>query len=240
VLAGRSVLAVVPARRGSVGIPDKNLRTLAGRTLIGWAGATLADCPFVDRRILSTDSETYAEEGGRWGLEVPFLRPAELSTATATAVDVLRHAVVASEAAFDRSFDLVLVVEPTSPLRTPDDVRRVAMLLAGSDADSAVSVSPIDAKCHPWKVLRVDDAGRLTYWCEEGRGIANRAELPGGLVIRNGLCYAVTRRCLMEQGRVIGERTLADVVRRPVANIDEPLDLEWAEFLLQRQRAPDG
>jgi CMP-N-acetylneuraminic acid synthetase len=240
VLDGRAVLAVVPARSGSVGIPDKNLRLLAGRSLIGWAGATLAECPFVDRRVLSTDSPAYADEGRVWGLEVPFLRPTELSTATATAVDVLQHAVVACEATSDVRFDIVLVVEPTSPLRTSADVERAARLLVASGADSVVSVSPIDTKCHPWKVLRADDAGRLTYWCDEGRTISNRAELPGGLVIRNGLCYAVTRRCLMEQGRVIGERAVADVVARPVANIDEPIDLDWAEFLLQRKQATDG
>ena len=239
-LDGRSVLAVVPARSGSVGITDKNLRVVAGRSLIGWAGATLAECPFVDRRIVSTDSAVYADEARQWGLDVPFLRPAELSTATATAVDVLRHAVVASEAAFGESFEIVLIIEPTSPLRIPDDVRRVAHLLLESDADAVVSVSPIDAKCHPWKVLRLDDDARLTHWCDEGRGIADRGELPGGLVIRNGLCYTVTRRCLMEQGRLIGERTLADVVRRPVANIDEPIDLEWAEFLFERQSERDG
>jgi CMP-N-acetylneuraminic acid synthetase len=240
VLDRRSVLAVVPARSGSVGIADKNLRVVAGRSLIGWAGSTLAECPFVDRRVLSTDSPAYAEEGRRWGLDVPFLRPAELSTATATAVDVIQHAVTASEAEFGGSFEIVLIVEPTSPLRTAEDVRRVATLLVSSGADSVVSVSPIDAKCHPWKVLRVDDTAQLTHWCEEGRGIANRAELPGGLVIRNGLCYAVTRRCLMGQGRLIGERTLADVVSRPVANIDDPIDLDWAEFLFMRQSSRDG
>src|SRR5437868_944736 len=97
-LRDRRVLAVVPARSGSRGIPDKNLRELDGMSLIGRAGATLGELPFIDRRIISTDDERYAAEGRRFGLDAPFLRPAELSTDEATAVDTVLHALHEVEA----------------------------------------------------------------------------------------------------------------------------------------------
>jgi CMP-N-acetylneuraminic acid synthetase len=114
-LQGKRVLAVVPARSGSKSVPHKNLRVLAGTSLIGWAGRTLARVPFLDARLISTDSAEYAEEGRRHGLDAPFLRPPELSYDTAGAVETLQHALRASEAHYGTTFDVVLIVE-TRPL----------------------------------------------------------------------------------------------------------------------------
>ena len=238
-LSGRRVLAIVPARSGSVGLPDKNMRMLGGRSLIGRAGATLADCDWIDRRVLSTDSERYAEEGRRHGLDTPFLRPAELSTSTAAAIDVVLHALHECETADDCTYDVVLIIEPTSPLRTSEDVRATAELLATTGAESAVAVSPLDPKCHPWKVLRLADGGRLAFLADEGQGIVNRQELPDDLVYRNGVCYAVTRTCLLEKRTLITDSTVGHLIDRPVVNIDTPLDLLMAEVLLSAPPATD-
>jgi CMP-N,N'-diacetyllegionaminic acid synthase len=231
VIDGRSVLAVVPARSGSKGIPGKNLRTLKGVSLIGRAGQTLAAVPLVDRRIISTDTEEYAAEGRRHGLEAPFLRPAELATDQAGAMETVRHALLAVEAIDGRRYDIVLIVEPTSPLRVPADIEATVRTLLDTSADSAVTVSPLPTKAHPAKVLVKKPDGALDFFLEEGRGVTARQSLEG-LYWRNGVCYALTRACLVEQGAIFGRRTVAHVIDRPLVNIDEPWELEWAELLL--------
>ena len=229
---GRRVLAVVPARSGSKGIPHKNLRALRGTSLIGWAGRTLGKLSFIDRRVISTDSAEYAREGERHGLDAPFLRPPELSGDRAGAVETVQHAVREMERRDATTYDVVLIVEPTSPFRLPDDVERCARRLLEPGVDSAVAVSELPTKAHPHKVLRLDGAN-LTFYEAAGRSVVARQALDR-LYWRNGVCYALTRRCLMELGVIFGPVCRAEVIEHPVANIDEEWELEWAEWQLAR------
>ena len=229
---GRRVLAVVPARSGSKGIPHKNLRPLRGTSLIGWAGRVLGNVSLIDRRIISTDSPDYAREGERYGLDAPFLRPPELSGDRAGAVETMQHAVREMEARDGTAYDVVLIVEPTSPFRLPDDVERCARRLLEPGVDSAVTVSPLPTKAHPHKALRLD-GDNLTFYESAGRGVVARQSLET-LYFRNGVCYALTRRCLMELGVIFGPVCRAEVTAHPVANIDEEWELEWAEWQLNR------
>ena len=226
------VLAVVPARSGSKGIPDKNMQTLDGVSLIGLAGRCLVNVPIIDRRIISTDSERYAEEGRRWGLDAPFLRPPELATDTASAADTVTHALTTVEAIDGVRYDIILIIEPTSPLRLPVDVERTARHLHESGADSVVAVSPLPAKSHPHKILTVTD-GRLDYFMPAGHSVVARQSLPP-LYWRNGVCYAVSRRLLLDASAIIGPDARAEVIDHPVVNIDEPWELEWAAMELAR------
>lgn len=225
------MLAVVPARSGSKGIPDKNMQPLAGVSLIGRAGDTLRECAWIDARIISTDSERYAEEARRHGLDAPFLRPPELSGDAAGAVETLQHALLEAEAHYGGTFDVVLIVEPTSPLRRAADLEGAARLLVESGADSVVAVSPLDSKAHPRKLLVLRE-GRLGFFAADGGAVTGRQQLEDGYYYRNGVCYALTRRCLMEEGAIFTGNTVPYVVTRPVVNIDEPLELQWAELLL--------
>ncbi len=228
-LEGKRVLAVVPARSGSRGIPGKNMRKVGGLSLIARAAQTLAALDLVDYRVISTDSPEYAEEGRKFGLAAPFLRPSELSTDTAGALETVQHALGQVEAESGTRYDVILVVEPTSPLRMPADLEGATRLLVESGADAVVTVSPLPGKAHPLKVLRVDN-GLLTHFLPEGRSVANRQELER-LYWRNGVCYALTRECLLEQQTYFGARTLPYAIEREIVNIDEPWELERARFL---------
>ena len=225
------VLAVVPARSGSKGLPNKNLAHVGGLSLIARAGRVLAALPWIDARVISTDSPEYAEEGVRNGLEAPFLRPAELATDTAGAVETTQHAVSEMESRHGAPFDVILIVEPTSPLRQPSDITdSVALLLADNACDAVVTVSAIDPKCHPLKIFRVND-GRLEYFDERGRAIVARQQLEP-LYTRNGICYALRRATLMDHGTILGRSTNAIVIDRPLVNIDSYVDLALAEILV--------
>ncbi|MGB5177539.1 MAG: acylneuraminate cytidylyltransferase family protein [Gammaproteobacteria bacterium] len=230
----KTVLAVIPARGGSKGIPRKNLSRIGGRSLIARAADVVAGLDWLDFSILSTDDEEIAAEGRRYGLQVPFMRPPELAGDRATAVDMWQHAWHASEAAYGTRIDISVLLEPTSPLRCPDDVLKTVRLLVDSGNSSAVTVSQTPAHFTPERTLCIDDQGHLKPYLAEGLRYTSR-QMIGAYYYRNGLAYAVTREGLLDQGSIIQDDTLAVPIERPVVNIDEPLDLAWAEFLLQQE-----
>jgi len=226
------ILALVPARSGSKGIRDKNMALVGGLSLIARAGIVLGRIPWIDRRVISTDSERYADEARAYGLDAPFLRPAELSTDNAGALGTFIHAIETCERLDGHRYDLIVVTEPTSPLRESTDVETTVRALIAAGADAAVTVSRLDTKAHPHKVFSIAD-GRLRYFSEKGASVTSRHTLPP-LYSRNGLCYCYRRETLLDKHTLIPDHTLAVITERPVANVDEPLDLLWAEFLLER------
>jgi len=230
---GRTVLAVVPARSGSRGIPHKNLLRLGGETLIARAGRTLAALPWIDARVISTDAEDYAREGRAAGLAAPFLRPESLSGDAAGAVETWQHALLESERAFSTTYEILLLIEPTSPLRTPHDIERTVAELVASGADAAVTVSQVDPKQHPLKVFRAVN-GRLSFYDPAGARVTVRQALEP-LYTRNGICYAVTRHQLVDRHTILSGENRAIIIDRPVVNIDGPIDVLLAEALLASQ-----
>jgi CMP-N,N'-diacetyllegionaminic acid synthase len=229
---GKKVLAVVPARGGSKGIVGKNLRVVGGRSLVGRAADICAASAFVDRAVLSTDSKDIAREGRACGLWVPGLRPAELANDTAASVDVWRHAWMQAEAADAVTYDIGVLLEPTSPMRTPDDVERTirAMLEAGARAAATVSRTP--AHLSPHKTLTIDKAGKIGFFLPDGVRVTRRQDIPP-LYSRNGICYAAMRQTILSERTIVEKDCVAVPIERHVANIDEPIDLEFAEFLMQ-------
>lgn len=229
---GLRVLALVPARSGSKGISDKNLARIGGLSLIARAGTTLGQISWIDRRVISTDSRRYAEEGRPYGLEAPFMRPPELSTDTAGALETFVHTLESCERLDGHRYDLLIVTEPTSPLREPSDIEATVQALLSTGADSAATVSRLDTKAHPHKIFSIVD-GRLRYFSAKGAGVTARQGLEP-LYSRNGLCYCYRRETLLTKRALITDNTVSVITERPVANVDEPLDLLWAEFLLER------
>jgi CMP-N,N'-diacetyllegionaminic acid synthase len=230
-----SVLAVVPARGGSKSIPRKNLKTVGGISLVGRAAQVAAALPMIDAALISTDDPEIAAEAKAHGLDAPFVRPPELSGDSATSVDMWRHAWLAAEAHYGRRFDLSVLLEPTSPLRRPDDVERTLRALVDAGAPAAATVSPTPAHYTPHKTLKINDNGEIDFYLEGGAKHSLRQGIPA-YYHRNGLCYAVTRDHLVNQGCIIDRGAVAVVVDRRVVNIDEVFELELAEWLLEREK----
>lgn len=182
------VLAVVPAREGSKGLPDKNVRPLSGMPLLVHSLRTAEQCTAVQRCVVSTDSERIAEIARAYGGDVPFLRPAELATDTAPTMLALRHALETVEAEEGRSYDAVLLLEPTSPVRDPDHLSAAIDRLVTSPAlDGVVSVSEPAFK-PSWVGVREAADGVVERYYEEGRGVTRRQDAPRFLRI-NGNFY---------------------------------------------------
>lgn len=232
---GFTILAVVPARGGSKSIPRKNLCTVGGISLVGRAAKIAHSLEWVDRAILSTDDEEIAAEGKKFGLDVPFMRPAELASDTSTSIDMWRHAWLTSEKHYGCRFDISLLLEPTSPLRTPNDVERTVETLLSGDFDAAATISRAPAHFTPHKCLMVNEHGYIAFYLKDGAQYSVRQKIPA-YYFRNGVCYAVKRKPLVDDGTLLEQRCGAVILERYVVNIDEPFELDLAEFILSRQQ----
>lgn len=231
--AQSKVLAVVPARGGSKGIPRKNLSNVGGLSLIARVGKVIQQIDWIDRAVISTDDEAMAAEGRRFGLDVPFMRPARLANDEASGADVLQHAWIECERHYAMQFDYALYLEPTSPLREASDIERVLQVLSDSDRDTAISVSRAPAHFTPYKCLTVDARGQLGFFLEEGSRIQARQQIPP-FYFRNGVVYAVRRDPFLQSPSMITENTAAVIIDRPLVNIDDPLELQFADWFLSK------
>jgi CMP-N,N'-diacetyllegionaminic acid synthase len=227
-----TVLAVVPARAGSKGVPGKNERPLAGKTLVARAAEAARASGVVERAVLSTDSERIAELGREAGLEVPFLRPAELAADDSPMQPVIEHALLEVERGGFRP-DAVLVLQPTAPLRTGDHVARAVRLLEETGADSVVSVVEIPRHLSPQYAMRIS-GDRLEAFLPEGAGITRRQDVEPAYS-RDGTVYLVRRDVLVVRHDLYGAdcRPLVLDAAESV-NIDSPEDWAAAEALLCR------
>ena len=224
----------MPARSGSKGIPGKNTIKINGVPLIGHVGLLLQELGFIDLALLSTDSEDIAAIGIDYGLTVPFIRPLELSGDAALSVDVWRHAWLEAEKIYNTTFDISILLEPTSPLRKPEDIINSLKLLINSFNQTVVTVTKNPPHFTPEKTLKINTSGLLEFYLSNGQSYSLRQGIPP-YYHRNGICYGAKRDAIVNDRVIIGERTAALIIDRPIANIDEPLDLLWAEFLMNKK-----
>lgn len=226
------VLGIVPARGGSKRVPRKNLRPLLGKPLVLWALEAALGSRLITRVVLSSDDPEILHVARPYGEGVPLLRPPELASDSAPAIAYVRHALNVVEAGGAERFEAVAIVQPSSPLTLPEDIDDTIALLEASGADTAVSVVRLDHATHPAK-LKVMAGDRLLPYLEEEAGRMAAQDLPE-VFVRNCSVYA-TRRAVVESDRVIGEDCRGHVMpRERSVDINDEMDLLFAEFLLQR------
>lgn len=228
---GRRILAVVPARGGSKGILLKNIHPVAGRPLIAHVGGIVADVAEIDRAVVSTDDDRIAAAAAAVGIESPFRRPESLCGDRISDLQVLRHALVTMESLSHGTFDVVVMLQPTSPLRRAEHVRAVINTLVDEERDAVWTVSTTDLKYHPLKQLAIDASGRMDYFDSRGASIIARQQLTP-VYHRNGAAYAFTRSCLLELESIMGGNAGAVVLSEPMISIDTLEDVEMVERIL--------
>lgn len=161
------------------------------------------------------------------------MRPAGLADDTASSDEMWRHAWRTAEDHYGQRFDLSVLLEPTSPLRRARDLTATMEALFDGAYNGAATVSPTPAHYAPQKTLTVNE-GKVGFLLEEGARTARRQDVPP-LYHRNGLCYALRREPFLEGAPILDDACAAVIIDRPVANMDEPFELELAEWLLERQ-----
>jgi len=231
---GLKILAVVPARGGSKGVKLKNLREVGGIPLVGHVGNVLSELDIVDQKVVSTDHEEIAKVSKSYGINVPFYRPESLSGDRIGDLDVLTHALIESERLDGTKYDIVLMLQPTSPFRTKKHVKDCIEKLVTGEYSSVWTVSETDSKGHPYKQL-VLNSERLDYYDEEnGEKIIARQQLTP-TYHRDGVCYAITRDCLLNQKSIRGNNPSFVVVDEMMVNIDTEFDLKIANIFFNER-----
>ncbi|HUF57123.1 MAG TPA: acylneuraminate cytidylyltransferase family protein [Thermohalobaculum sp.] len=238
-IGDRRILAVVPARGGSKGIPLKNLRPVLGVPMVARAGQVAGRLGWLDRAVVSTDHDEIARVAEAVGLAAPFRRPGALSGDRIGDLDVLIHALEEMERIDRVRYDVVVMLQPTSPLRRPEHVTATIERLIHGGWDAVWTVSETDSKAHPLKQLTVGEDGGLGYYDPAGKAIIARQQL-SPVFHRNGIAYAITRDCLTGQRTIMGARTAALVIGGPTLSIDTEEDIALAEFLMRRHGDPAG
>lgn len=198
---GSSVLAIVAARGGSKGLPGKNIMPVAGRPLIQWSIDAARGSRHVDRLILSSDDSAIIEVARNAGCDVPFVRDATLATDEASSMDVVADALGRVP-----GYEIVVLLQPTSPLRTATDIDGALTRLIESGAPACVSVREADD--HPYWTFRVDPAGRLARFAEPDGGMPQRRQdLPQAWCL-NGAVYAARTDWFMRTRTFLSAETV--------------------------------
>jgi CMP-N,N'-diacetyllegionaminic acid synthase len=230
---GIKVLAIVPARGGSKGVPRKNIRPLLGKSLIQRTFEVIQQTKGIDRVILSTDDEEIAAHGKSIGLEVPFMRPDKLATDVSSMTGVILHALDTLVETENYVPDAVVLLQPTSPLRKPGHIERAIELLNGNDA--VCSVLEVPQEFSPYYVMKITDKGYLDFFLEEGRTIKRRQDAPKAY-LREGTVYLATVATIRTYHDLYGQSCVPMLIAKEESlSIDTEEDWEKAVDSLSLQ-----
>lgn len=231
-----NALGIITARGSSKRLPRKNLRPLLGRPLIEYTIKAALGSKLLTRVILSTDDDEIMKVGRDCGVEVPFKRPPELAEDTTPTIDVLIQAVEFME---KQGFfpDIIVTLQPTSPLRRAADIDNAIRKHIETDADSVVGVTRAD-HWHPIRAKKIEDDILRNYCLEEKEGIRNQ-DLPP-VYFRNGAFYSVKRDVLMNEHSLYG-RIARPYIMPPErsVDIDTELDFMLTELLMREGKATE-
>jgi len=229
-ISNKRILIVVPARGGSKGIPLKNLRKVNGVPLVAAVGKIIKSLSEIDQSVVSTDHEEIAIVAEDAGIAAPFRRPKELSGDRISDIEVLTHALLEMELIDSVTYDIIVMLQPTSPLRKAKHVLDTIKMLVDGAWDAVWTVSETDSKSHPLKQLIVDK-NSLNYYDISGGEIIARQQLEP-VYHRNGIAYAITRECLLDKKSIKGDKTGALVIKGDHISIDTERDLDLVKLIL--------
>jgi CMP-N-acetylneuraminic acid synthetase len=234
------VLAVIPARGGSKGVPRKNIRDLCGKPVIAWTIETaVAAGDHLHRVIVSTDDDEIAKAARAAGAEAPFMRPAKLATDEAPGLPVIQHAVEFVEEEEGASVDWVLVLQPTAPFRNTDDIAESLKLARKGGCDSVISVTRVLAE-HPILMKKIENDRLLPYCMKEEEG-TRRQDYDPPAYMRNGAIYLTRRHTLMEGNSIWGEVIRPYVMPEERSyDIDSERDFKLAELVMREHLETAG
>lgn len=230
-IQGRRVLAIIPARGGSKGVPRKNIRPLAGKPLIVWAIDEAKKSAYIDRLIVSSEDTEIIDTAREYGCEVPFVRPAELAADETPGIDPVLHALDA----LPEQYDLVVLLQPTSPLRTVEDIDGCIRQCVEDNAPFCVSVTEVDK--HPFWMFTLPENHVLQplLTADSAMRGRRRQDLPPVYVL-NGAVYVADVRHLQQHRTFVTAGTAGYAMpRERSADIDTETDFFTCDILLRKR-----
>lgn len=228
------MIALIPARGGSKGLPGKNIKLLRGKPLIAYAIEEAKKCSFINHVVVSTDSEEIAFISRKYGAEIPFMRPAHLAEDTSSAVDVYIHAMKTLSNIYGKTEDKMMVLLPTAPMRTAAHIEAAYELFKNYSAKTLVSVR--EAPVPPSWYLWINKEGCLKN-CEFGikEGMTKNRQSESKYYVPNGAIYILDYNLLKEKRTYYCEDTIAYIMSGLVSvDIDTIDDFNYAEYLMNR------
>jgi CMP-N,N'-diacetyllegionaminic acid synthase len=225
-------LGLIPARGGSKGVARKNLAACGGKPLIVHSLDAAKGSKRLDEVIVSTDDPEIADVAVAAGVSVPFVRPSELSADDTPMLAVVRHAIDFMERA-GRAVDAVVLLQPTSPLRTAAHIDTAVALFEKQDADTVVSVVRIPHQFLPAAAMRMDGEGQLAFLFPDMARPTRRQDKPA-LYARNGPAILVTRATVASSGTLFGRRLIGyEMEAIDSLDVDDAADLRLADLCLK-------
>ena len=232
---GKKVLAIIPARGGSKGIPNKNITNLAGKPLIAYSITAAKNSKYIDDVFVSTDSMQIAEAAKEYGVIVPNLRPPELATDNARTIDVIVHCIDILKSS-GRLYDIIVLLQPTQPLRIVSDIDESLETFIGNGCISLVSVS--ETTDSPVLVRTISKNGRLKRVLENANSTVRRQEMKKYYRV-NGSVYINLASEINPELSLNDNKMPYIMSRSRAVDIDEEFDLLIAEAILSSQNLID-
>ena len=226
----KKILAIVPARGNSKGIKNKNLKKIKGLSLVEHAGNILKKISWIDYSIISSDSNKIIEVAKKSSLECIFKRPKNISGPRISDHSVMLHALKAVEKIKKDKIDIILLVQPTSPLRKVIHIKNVIKKIVDEKLESVWTISKTDLKFHPLKQLTLK-RNILSHYNKKGKNIIARQQLCN-TYYRNGVAYAVTRELILKNKYLISKKSSGYLINTPQISIDTVKDLKLASQLI--------
>jgi N-acylneuraminate cytidylyltransferase/CMP-N,N'-diacetyllegionaminic acid synthase len=226
------MIAIIPARGGSKGLPGKNIKPLNGTPLICHSIQSALKAKSISRVIVSTDDDEIAQIARECGAEVPFIRPRNLAEDNSMVMDVYFYTVDRLTDKSNEQIESFVVLLPTAPLRIAEDINTAVEIFKEKKADSVISV--MDANVPIEWYRKIDEQGILKDYSPNISAIKNRQEFKKSY-IPNGAIYVFRTEVLRKTRQYYTDKTYPYLMpRERSADIDEIIDFEWAEFLLKR------
>ena len=223
-------VALIPARGGSKGVRNKNLRPVLGKPLVAHSVECGLACPSVDHVVLSTDSEEIAKVGSEWGAEVPFLRPAELAEDTSPMLSVLQHGTIECERLYGERVETLVLLHPTNPLRSVEDVESCIALLGAGDCDAVITARP--ARRSPYFNVVEKEGPYVRLVIPSPEPVGRRQDSPEVYDLDTSVWVYSRRALLEEQARIPAKTKMYLMPEERTIDLDTELDFEMLEFLL--------
>lgn len=227
----KNILAIIPARSSSERLPGKNVKELNKKPLIAWTIESALGSESIDKIIISTDDRKVIEIGSQYGIEIPFVRPKKLSSATASSFEVIDHAIQFYKSK-DEHYSGIMLLQPTSPIRTSEDIDNAVKLLD----ENTLSVISVCRSPHSplWSNTLPDDLSMKNFMKSELKNTRSQ-DLPVYYQL-NGAIYVSDTDYFLKNKGFFGERTKAYVMPEERSiDIDTLLDFKFAELLLKER-----
>ena len=225
---GHTVLAIIPARGGSKGVPRKNIRSIAGKPLIAWTIEEAKKSKYIDRLILSSEDEEIISVAKEWGCDIPFIRPKELAADDTPGILPVLHAINTLP-----HYDYILQLQPTSPLRTHEDIDHCVEFFETNQFESCVSLVEVDKPPH-W-MYTVNHELKLSPFVE-GETIVRRQDSKK-IYSLNGAIYIAKKEFILQYKTFVTKETGGFIMDKEHSfDIDSELDFIICDFLLKKNK----